>query len=666
MKSVVSAAAAAGLVLACALTGCGGGGGASASNAGDSSPSTPPPVGDSRQTLLLTAENAPAAVTHGFSLAAKTLAVGQAAADLTEVAAGGDHPDISCAAGGLKRTLTDRDGDNRASPGDSLRVELANCWLRPMGGMSVSGVMSIDYLAPSGVGVVRVGTVTLESGFGWKARDIDVRIGGSLQFEQTADRLARAVRVRSSNAPLTWTFSDSRESVQETITGLDCVHEARRDTARSTASLAMHVASGLLGGSFDIATPTVWRSWFGNFPDAGEVQIRGARGSNIGIRSGGDGTERLNVTLNSQAIGQVALNGTESGLLWSATGWVSQDPAHGGYSTTRVTESSFRLVTQNVPSTFKPLGTALEWSFSRPLAATQSLRPRFVRYGGYRPDDIVDGKVTIEGALLTISPVSQLTPGDVYTVYLEGVEGVVAAADGGGSVTLRGSDAPVAVTIRADAKIVGSDLLLGPDSDLLLDASGSMAPGSRIASTRWRQLSGPPVTFDSPESPTTRVRPAGTANGSAVVEVEVVNTEGEVDRRQQTLRVVNSLANVQVWRVQVGGEAAKTFTSADAGFSNSVTRVHAGVLDVMLFPYRVLADVVRVGDFSYPADGNVVWASAEGVCTGVATGKMHMRELELDSTGVLVRLAFDLDQRCTDGQAVRAALRFNSSLPLAW
>jgi hypothetical protein len=101
MNRAHTAVAAVWIALAAVLVGCGGGGSSNDAAAG------PPVVPTSQQPLSLKQDNAFDASAHAFTLGALALALGQSAADLTEIATGGRARQCVVS---RRRPRTDADG----------------------------------------------------------------------------------------------------------------------------------------------------------------------------------------------------------------------------------------------------------------------------------------------------------------------------------------------------------------------------------------------------------------------------------------------------------------------------------------------------------------------------------------------------------------------------
>ncbi|TQK10712.1 Ig-like domain-containing protein [Herbaspirillum sp. SJZ107] len=665
------------LLLSVALSACGGGSGSSAAltgiGTGVAAPANPvqtaPPA---TAPLPLTAANAKGATTLAFGYGALTLAIGQLALDWTAQAEASATLSFNqaCAGGGtVGATLIDRDGDRRASAGDQLSVTLDGCYLKHLDD-TMDGGVTVAFTAPAGA-QQRAGTIAFErfrTHGGNPAQDMQ----GGLRFDYSTSRLSKLLHVTSDTQPFSLRFSDGKTTATETVTLLDAQHETRVDTVRATNAMRFHLASDLLAGSVDVATPTPWAGWFDTYPDAGELALTGANGSAAAVRARALPSQTVDVVFNGAAIDNVDFNGL--GVLWTGAPWLPKVAAAEQYTVEQPTSSNFRLLLQPDPAAFQPNG-ALTWLYSRPLAPVAVGGATFLQTGAqpgspaqqmFNP---VPATVTIEGGLLTVKPSTQLLPGTDYRLQLEmDVNGIADAA--GRHLDRPTFSGTVMQTVSASLSAGAAPILFGAGATLALDGSASSASGGP-ASYHWQQLSGPALSFSDTGAARVTIAPAAAANGTAVVELRVANAAGDVDRRTLAVKVAADPAQALVLAYRTDGGPLSIATSFDPDFSGYAKLWNGGTtLDVILGFRRFLAG--RNDGQTWRSGPPLVYGNGSGSesiapgwsgCFVRNTGTVTVLELALDAAGNLDRLALDFDDTC-GGSVTLGSIRYRSSVPL--
>jgi hypothetical protein len=661
------------LALTAALTGCGGGGGGASAAGATTEPRDVP--------LALTAANAMLTAKQAFQSGGVTLSLGQLAVDwaaAADAANGASVTTTNAMGGSLIVELLDRDANHHVSPGDRLTVRLNNYYLTPLEDY-FTGTLTIDMVTPMAT-QQQGGTITFGSQFDVaNSGSVTIRLGGSLRYDYSADRLARSIHVTSASQPFTVTASQGSKSVAEAITQVDVMRTARRDTARATTSMRLHYASDALGGAIDASTPTSWASWFDSYPDVGELAITGAAGQVTQIRASTNGASMFDLLFGGTVISQVSAVSAVTPYLWSGTGWYTASGNELGYITQPAAYVGFKVMAQQpTPTTLIPQPGSLTWSYSRPLAIGTVTSATFMpttsvpnQVGSSVP---VPATVLIEGALLSVTPTTQLVPGmNYYLAFNNGNIGSITDTNGA-TLSMPVFSADVALTIVASAKINGVALLFGPTATLKLDAGASSALGGLIASTHWSQVSGPALTITGAETSVATVSPAsGSGNGQAVVEVEVRNSAGDMARTQLSFQVVADPAQTLVMAYRAG-TGPMNVTVADLTNGSSYARYFANydVLD-LYGGGRLLAGLpagtawLAGVDVTYGAGGtpgvNVVWIQPGSQCMSGPTGHLKVLDYAVDAAGTVTRVAIDFEETCA-GVTTTASIRLGASLAL--
>lgn len=653
--------------LAFVLVACGGGGGEV--------------LQPGRQTpLTITAANAIDVADAALNYGGLALASGNVAVDWLEQleASGAVLQAGACLTGGTQRlALVDRDGNGRPSPGDRLDVTLDGCYLRALD-EAFYGSVTLEIGAP-GAGQRWVADLAFGQDFGLAPGSVNIRLEGGLRVEYSTDRLSKVVRVRSSAQSFGVSGQSGAQVLRDVVTLLDARREVRRDTARATSTMTHHLASDLLGGSIDVITASNWSSWFDSFPDAGELRITGASGPGVLLRASALGQQQMDVSFGVAAVG--TLSAVDTGFLWSGAGWVAPDPSGLGYRPMEAAAIGFRQIDQPAITELRPKAAPLVWAYTRPLASSAvttgvfrrtALGPGFV-WGLAE----VHATVTLEGALLSVQPSTQLEPGGHYELVLDTPTFGALTDVFGASLPWPPFSAPVTNTVEASARIASPPVLLGTSATLTLDAGASSAVGAAVVSTQWRQVSGPSLNFASPGSPVTTVQASGVGNGLAVVEVEVRNGAGEFDRHQLSFPVLADTTQAMVIAFRSAGGPLTVRTSSDDSVPATYYARYFSVsnaIDALLNPYRLIAGLpagtpwqagtdVTFGPGA-PSGAVAVWSAPGAVCN-VQTGRLVLPQYDVDPAGNIARLAIDFEHSCDGAAPTFGSIRYGTELPLS-
>lgn len=656
------------LLLASLLSACGGGGGDTTSVTPPVPPPVAPPASSADTPLLLNAINADAAPTLALAYGATPLALAQMVIDWSARVSTSATIPRACGNGGSQSAaFIDADGNGRVSAGDKLSVTYVNCRAKELDGV-LDGTMNIAFTAPAAQQQL-AGVISFMPGFGDRTETPRQTILGSVRFDYTSGVLSRLLHVYSDTQPFIMAFSDATTTKNDTITGLEVQHELRLDTARTATSIRLHLASNLLGGSLDVATRTPLSSWFDSYADAGELVLSGANNSKASLRVAAGNRNQFDSLLGDTVIR--SQDSLDVGLLWSSGNWLPGNKADlDHYEIKPVLATDFKLLVPPDVSAMAPSGS-LSWAYSRPLDTTSVTDALFQ---GQSPDaGTIEARISYNGAIVTVTPSSQLKAGAVYDVRLNAKTYAPVRDTAGNTLPTPRANVTVAQSIRA---VIGTDgmapLLLGPAGTLTLDAGASSAKGSPVSGTRWRQVSGPSLTMDNPNVARVTLSSATPARGIAVIALDATNAAGETDSRQISIDVLSDLSNALVVSSRVGsGEFAIDSTArTDAA---PITLYAAGTNAVqILSPTRVNAFLVGIPGMTWQAGlsftygaGNASGAlgAATSGCFGPQAGAVRVLDFALDGDGKLARAAIDYDDNC-NGIVTQASIRYRSDMPL--
>jgi hypothetical protein len=659
------------------LTACGGAGG----GGGPASSSDPPPAIVTREVpLALAPSNLMDTTTFSLLYGETALIFGQLAHDWVAAVAIGNRS-TACEGGGSNvLQLTDRDGNGRPSTGDLITVTLVNCYLRTLDD-PLDGSLSIELTTPANTDVLEAGTITLGSRLLLPGTP-EIRFDGALRYEYRMTRLASSLRVMSGANPFAVVIGGGR---REDITAIDVRKDIQRDKARTLNWLNLRVASDILGGSVQISTGKPFSSWLDTLPDEGQLTIAGAGAQAMTARVGGIGSALLELSLGS-ATANLTLRGLATGYLWWAAGITAPGPDKQGYETKDPAQQRFQVLA--LPTlALKQKANVFTWQLSKPAEATSVPLTAILQMNTTRDGSApwaqtsVISDVVAEGALITVTPRETLQPGASYTLSNLFARPSVDS----NSIYLDLVGFRVADNIRAEIFQAADGTLFGQSARVQIDGSKSTAVNAPVSTVVWRQVSGPALTLDGPQSltPHASISASKTSSGVAVLELEVGNAQGDFDRRRISIPVINDRSPFFAMRYQTDGVGPPRWAADNVPGSYGYARytadngVNRNFIDVVVstqeqgyfrllitnpIPWRVGQTLV-LGRSS--GGITVATRSCNGNGSGV-TGSMLIREFDVDSSGAFDRLGLDIAATCDDGTKIKVEVRVNSVLGVSF
>lgn len=670
----------AGLVCAILTCGCGGGGG------GGSSPvvSAPPVVATSNETpLILTAQNYRDAAALATGYAEIGLMFAQLARDWSEALAASRALSLTrpCDGGGsLTLQLNDKDGNGMPSPGDELTASLSQCYVRVLDDV-FDGSASVALSAPAS-GVTMAAVWRFGSRFETATATTKIQLKGEVGLEIFTDALSYNVRALSTAVPLQVTACAASTCLQDSVTKLDARKELRRDTARITSNWKLRIASNLLGGSLEVATPTPLAGWFDEVPDTGRIEAVGAGGAVAALQPNTLGS--LSYSLGSTT-SDASPTDVATGYLWWAAGITPPGPGARGYQLKQRGPNSFAVLSRPVDGPTRQLATVV-WQLSRPSVdpapSVVFRRPGSVSSGYDWSDYEIPGDVSLQGAYLSVTPRTGLQPGLRYQIVWTQSELRDAS---GATIPLASPLLSVTDSVSADASQSGDKLLFGSSGSLVLDGRASRsADGSALTSVQWRQISGPALQISNGSTlqPTVALAAGAGATGVAVLELEVRNSVGEFDRDRVSISVVNDAkpyrlfalkpaSGPMIYRVSsndplVDG-SARVFARDGGGQVLQVGQKFPGIISSLLVGQ---AAIFSAGQSNVTDGQNVSLAFLDSTVSGACTaGSWTLGEIKTsplpDTTALsLDQLALDISLNCGTQGPSKLHVRLNSSRPL--
>jgi hypothetical protein len=568
------AARIAGALALAALTACGGGGGGgsdSAASTASPSPSTP---------LALSEGNTQEAGQLVTAYGELVMALGQLSAQwITSLRLEGTLSRTrTCPNGGTEiLSVTDQDGSGKLSAGDTVQVQLLNCYTRLLD-EPLDGNAQLQ-LQTFGDGPFS-GRLVLGNTFGFADIDVHIGVAGTLVISQTTAAAVSTLSVSTDpgeSLGLVWSGTNPRVAqlpatpagvrrtlaarrplatirYQDTLTGLRAIKQVDRAQARVASELQFVLSSEMLNGRLTVDTPTHLAADLDTYPDAGRLTITGANGRRVFMlpQTSLTASGLVAIALDSNGDGQADYSAntlwsdTSFGMLSSAQDVPADEAANTAWapasaSTLRILSGPAAQVTHNDLR-------LLQWQFSKPITLPEETALRLMIAEPYNQTirwtfatEPIPLTVRQQGAWLELVPTQPLEPGVTYRLIDAGPLGQSQSRP-----TLQSNNETLSwdFTITA-AQVIQVSLQAAPPGVVSSGFAATLSlshqyTGTSPLSVSWRQVGGPPVLLSSTSATQISVTaPAsGGSNGDAVLEARLANTLGDVDLVQVKLPVI--------------------------------------------------------------------------------------------------------------------------------
>lgn len=707
----------------CVLVACGGGGGGAGNQvAGAPTGQVPAPGAlPDPPTLAITEQNTQDVATVAPVAGTLLLSIGRIAADYGDrFAVRGDPLRITenCSehGGSLTLALDDKDGSGAASAGDTIAVDMRDCY-NPTLIRIVTGSMTIELAGvehrPFGkiAGVVRTaGLAGADLGI---APKLTSTLIGSLQFESVVSTSGSAITVNATAADDMRVVVAGAQALTDDIQHFSFSKSVDLGRLRSTIAMHYHHRSDLLKGSFDVSTVaplTVERS---SRMASGSISVTGLN-SGLALTPDTSGkTNRYTVTRTDVAQGPTTIAWAPwlTGFLW----WDEYLPLR--WSETQYPYVGFSYRPDDADTVFSASGwlhdsrddasssATFRLLFEREvLPLAPGMHFRFHDLGDI--DDMngldkhdVDADMAQDGAVLVFRPRSQLRhhrsymlQGSFDGVTWNGSNDLVFKAALGHSFpfstsSLLSFDTPDSLhpAITAPAR-----MLLSRSDTVRLSGEASTSSRLAISSYKWTQLSGTPLRLSAPDSAVTDVAWADTAPTgveSPVLQLTVTNLRGETESTTLALTSSDpgSLRTGLFFTSAPGdpiGHGATVVSTDDAStlIPPATPDDHTVIMYIprdwqrgwLVLLYTADRSPLRKGHYDNATAARLPGATnalsfyyGSGSCL-VSYGSFDVLDIGYDGAGKISTLAIDFEQRCDrpDAPALLGSYRYNSPLPL--
>ena len=502
------------------LTACGGGGDDASTPPVTQPPVTQPPVTPPTPAFKVVDYPTEVAVTS-FAVTESVLQVGFLA---NEILSGANIADSgvekSCSNGGLATLeLLDKDGSEGVSQGDSITVSYRDCYIQSLDS-TVNGegaLVVTDYQA----GVKSKGTIDISNL--QVAGDDQLGLQGKLQFAYDTTAMQKQLTMQASSAvKLVVNNAAVLDFSQLSLTRSENFNDA---TYAITGSSKVFVTELNSGFNFAFTKPLIGH--FNEFPYEGSMSVSTSADDKVQVTSNFVTNSQLfNVTTAKDAF-MVHWSDAIEGSLWklegNATGYLREFRSDNFDFVGVINNEDFQL--------FPVSGGTIEFLMSRPIK-DQVYEVSFNE--DQWPYQSIPATVAIKGAVLTVTPATDLKPDTEYrlgSTLVESVQGAVAYTAWQGKI--KTNDALI-------LNLTASSYLYQANDTPTLDASQTVMNKGTALSFKWVDENNLGVVFTAPTSAKTGFSVPNGVTSDLAIKLEVSNGKGYQVSRSITIGYFDS------------------------------------------------------------------------------------------------------------------------------
>lgn len=505
-----------------------------------------------------------------------------------------------------------------------------------------------------------------------------------LRVSLTNAPLLKQIKVEPRNSQVRFDFADGERL---TLSQFTLTSKLDLSTALYNTEYQGRLAIGGFSRDLLFKTAVPLQGYIGEFPHQGRVDLSDSQNNILAISA--------NQVINSE-LANVKFNTTDTVLYYwfdisDGTFW--HWPGIGNNYTRQFRHDNFELVSivGNTDYTNFPSQGSVSYLFSRPVKEVKSYSlENFFNSIQWGYDDIA-AEVTIEGALVHVTPVKPLIPGATYRLSsLEAISTLDRA-------TYAYSDKNLTVSTAVKAVLSKNQVSFSASSGPTLSATQSVLEYPTGVTYQWQELSDIGVVFDNPNSATTSFSVPGAQAGQvANIRLTVVDALGNSHSEEASFFYHDSNINVFYYESDRGdsiGQGQTRYLTTNSGVlsastdAKSVIRASfsgqdqqssiwwymnfATAYGTELAPGRY-NDAIREPFQSETGNGLSIYGNGRG-CNRL-TGYFEIFEIEFTSsnneengyaTYNVSKLALDYVQNCEGAEpAMRGKIRINSSYKL--
>ncbi len=506
-----------------------------------------------------------------------------------------------------------------------------------------------------------------------------------LRVSLTNAPLLKQIKVEPRNSQVRFDFADGERL---TLSQFTLTSQLDLSTALYSNEYQGRFAVGGFSRDLLFKTAVPLQGYIGEFPHQGRVDLSDSQNNILAISA--------NQVINSE-LANVKFNTTETVLYyWSdiSDGAFWRWPGMDNYNNIRhFRHDNFELVSIVGKTDFTnfPTQGRVSYLFSRPVKeVTSSSLANFYNSIEWGYDDIA-AEVTIEGALVHLTPVKPLIPGATYRLSsFEAVSTLERSIYAYSGQNLTVSNAVKAVLTK-------NQVSFSANSGPTLSAAQSVLQYPTGVTYQWQELSDIGVIFDNPNSATTSFSVPGARAGQvANIRLKVVDALGNSHSEEAAFFYHDSNMNVFYYESDRGdyiGQGQTRYLSTDSGVlstnTNNKSTIQSSFIGqeqqfsiwwYMNFATKPGNDLTpgrydNATRGSFPSEtGNSLDVYGDGRGCNILSGYFEIFEIEFtaannegndDATHNISKLAFDYVQNCESREpAMRGKIRINSGYPI--
>jgi hypothetical protein len=607
-------------------------------------------------------------------------------------------------AGTATYTFTDSDASGTLSPGDSVTIVLDDCESSSLGDYVTSSLSLVLGAAPQPANYDFGFTAAADlKGF----QLLGLQLTGSLQVTYAASDTSRLVQAAVAAPGLLMHATGEGFFVADDVT-MKTVNASKSIdyvTAQYSVDLAAQFSSVRLNGTFAFSTPETLTGPVNIYPIAGTQEFHGGPATLRFVAQKIAANQDILASLDADGSGkfvtfdppQFVWEGQFTGFPWWEPRGGSTHFQYGLQQSPTYQTSQFNVfgagllfaepdldpVNQIVGKNLD-VNAPLKFFFGAPVDATRSALIYVPRTPGSLGLVSIPAHLNVNGAMVTVTPQTQLEHGFGYELQTVDKIYPLAATALPGGVT---RDLTTDNNLQADA--AASPGVASPGQTVLLNSTRSFSTNSNIVAYSWQQKSGPAVSLAGVGTATASFSvPAGAVDGDSLVfGLTVTDATGETDSTTVTAKVLTDLTQPFLFYRQAQGTLGG-FAVEDATLSTSVggpaltelaiTPGSPSNFQYFPQPYNAafgarlslpFGSLLVPGSYSGPSLGTdgAVEISVDGapfVCQSPAW-QITVIESVAASDGSASKFAADFSEQCPGGlPPLFGSVRVNSSVPL--
>ncbi|MDQ9091067.1 hypothetical protein RC083_05600 [Pseudoalteromonas haloplanktis] len=571
------------------------------------------------------------------------------------------NQEFSCSNGGLYQyELTDNDSDNTLSAGDKLSAIYQECYLDHLQGY-VDGTIVYDI-------------DTLNTDIGYKATidtseltvDDEVSLKGKLRIDYEVSATGSSMAI----AAVDEIDINVNNETLLTLNDIKVTKNENYQTAKYSVSSNGQIRDESLGGVYSFSQSTPFSGYFNEYPNEGEMVISTSSTERLTIKA--------NFVENSQLF-DINYGSSEFVIYWmdaiegAMVGFNGLHPS--SYEEYRSDNFAYIAAFQSASGADFGLSESISLMFSRTVESVKGEYGPVTLELNEWPYTRIPANITINGAIVTITPEESLEAGKFYSISALEVTGINQRAI---YVNLPG------LTTRDDIiPLIDSQSSLYRFNDTpWLSASGSINNTGDELRYQWREKSNAGITFVNPTSEYTDFTVLEGTNQDLIVEVTITSKLGYSVSKTIVIRYIEPAVSFLSFDSPVGdyigGGRKRSYTEEDGSFSfihsydqGLSTYIGANFngedwwgLDLASpngesLVIGVYEDATRY-PFQSPTKPGLDFSGSGRGCN-VSSGKFEILDLVISQSGDIESLAVDFEQSCEKTMpTLKGRFRFNS------